>query len=110
MKCRPDKAIESARAGRPTRKSLRPFLAAHRWRQVHGKPMRHLFAVVITVVLSGAAYSRSLPAVRHGDFDLSDAAVRTKMKQRYGEKVPLDSPVISPAAMFKSEALSGVGT
>ena len=44
------------------------------------------------------------------DFDLSDAAVRTKMKERYGEKVPLDSPVISPASMFKTEALSAVGT
>lgn len=44
------------------------------------------------------------------DFDLSDAAVRTKMKQRYGEKVPLDSPVISPASMFKTEALRVVGT
>src|SRR5688572_15846444 len=27
------------------------------------------------------------------EFDLSDAAVRTKMKQRYGDKIPLDSPV-----------------
>ncbi len=44
------------------------------------------------------------------DFDLSDAAVRTKMKERYGEKVPLDSPVISPASMFKTEALSAAGT
>ena len=44
------------------------------------------------------------------DFDLSDAAVRTKMKQRYGEKVPLESPVISPASMFKAEELSTVGT
>jgi hypothetical protein len=44
------------------------------------------------------------------DFDLSDAAVRTKMKERYGDKVPLDSPVISPASMFKTEALSAVGT
>jgi hypothetical protein len=44
------------------------------------------------------------------EFDLSDAAVRTKMKQRYGDKIPLDSPVISPASMFKSSALSDVGT
>jgi hypothetical protein len=44
------------------------------------------------------------------DFDLSDAAVRTKMKERYGKRVPLDSPVISPASMFKTEALSAVGT
>jgi hypothetical protein len=44
------------------------------------------------------------------EFDLSDPAVRTKMKERYGEKVPLDSPVISPASMFKTEALMDVGT
>jgi hypothetical protein len=44
------------------------------------------------------------------DFDLSDSAVRTKMKERYGENVPLDSPVISPASMFKTDALSVVGT
>jgi len=44
------------------------------------------------------------------DFDLSDAAVRKKMKERYGERVPMDSPVISPASMFKTEALSAVGT
>ena len=44
------------------------------------------------------------------DFDLSDAAVRTKMKERYGKNVPLDSPVISPASMFKTEGLSAVGT
>jgi hypothetical protein len=60
-------------------------------------------------------YDRAL-AIKLGElqklreFDLSDAAVRTKMKRRYGENVPLDSPVISPVSMFKSEALSDVGT
>ena len=44
-----------------------------------------------------------------GEFDLSDAAVRTKMKQRNGKNVPLDSPVISPASMFNTKALSEVG-
>ena len=39
------------------------------------------------------------------DFDLSDAAVRAKMKERYGDAVPFDEPVISPAAMFDSPAL-----
>jgi hypothetical protein len=43
------------------------------------------------------------------EFDLSDTAVRTKMKQRYGESVPLDSPVISPPSMFTAEALRDVG-
>ena len=39
------------------------------------------------------------------DFDLSDAAVRTKMEERYGTNVPLDSPVISPASMFDAKQL-----
>jgi len=44
------------------------------------------------------------------EFDLSDAAVRVKMRERYGASVPLDSPVISPASMFNAEALQDVGT
>jgi Permuted papain-like amidase enzyme, YaeF/YiiX, C92 family len=39
------------------------------------------------------------------DFNLSDPAVRTKMRERYGRNIPLDEPVISPAAMFQSPVL-----
>ena len=39
------------------------------------------------------------------DFDLSSAAVRSKMHERYGEQVPLNEQVISPAAMFDSPLL-----
>lgn len=39
------------------------------------------------------------------DFDLTSAAVRSKMRERYGEQVPLDERVISPAAMFDSPLL-----
>ncbi len=42
------------------------------------------------------------------DFDLSDPIVAGKMHERYGDKVPLDEPVISPAAMFNSEKLQTV--
>jgi hypothetical protein len=42
------------------------------------------------------------------EFDLSDAMVRAKMRERYGSKVPLDEPVISPAAMFDSPLLEVV--
>lgn len=38
-------------------------------------------------------------------FDLSDPAVRSKMKERYGNRVPLDEPVISPADMFADPGL-----
>lgn len=44
------------------------------------------------------------------DFDLSDREVQTRMKQRYGSKVPLDEAVISPAAMFSAPNLVTVVT
>ena len=43
------------------------------------------------------------------DFNLSDAGVRTKLRERYGANIPMDEPVISPAAMFDSKALVMVG-
>lgn len=39
------------------------------------------------------------------EFDLSSRLVREKLRERYGDHVPLDEPVISPAAMFDSEKL-----
>jgi uncharacterized protein YycO len=42
------------------------------------------------------------------EFDLSAEQVRAKMRERYGPRVPLDEPVISPAAMFDSELLEVV--
>lgn len=39
------------------------------------------------------------------DFDLSNAIVKAKMKERYGDNIPMDEKVISPAAMFNSEKL-----
>jgi len=44
------------------------------------------------------------------EFDLSDPAVKTKMHERYGNRVPLDEPVISPAAQFESPLLENVET
>jgi uncharacterized protein YycO len=35
-------------------------------------------------------------------FELGDPAVKAKMRERYGQNVPMNEPVISPAAMFKS--------
>jgi hypothetical protein len=45
----------------------------------------------------------SLQRVR--DFNLSDPVVQAKMRERYGTDIPLNAPVISPVAMFKSERL-----
>jgi len=39
------------------------------------------------------------------DFDLTDDIVKAKMKGRYGDNIPMDEKVISPAAMFNSDKL-----
>jgi uncharacterized protein YycO len=39
------------------------------------------------------------------DFDLTNEAVKKKMKERYGDKIPLDETVISPGAIYDSELL-----
>jgi len=39
------------------------------------------------------------------EFDLTDPAVKAKMRERYGANVPLDERVISPEAMFESQLL-----
>ena len=60
-------------------------------------------------------YQRAL-GVRIGElqkirsFNLDDPAVRAKMRERYGDKVPMDEPVISPVAMFDSPLLTTVET
>jgi len=42
------------------------------------------------------------------EFDLSNEAVKQKMKERYGDKNPTEEIVISPAAIFDSELLTTV--
>jgi hypothetical protein len=42
------------------------------------------------------------------DFDLSDPAVREKLRERYGSHVPLDELVISPGTMFEWPGLMTV--
>ena len=39
------------------------------------------------------------------DFDLTSETVRKKMKERYGNKIPMNEIVISPAKIFESELL-----
>lgn len=39
------------------------------------------------------------------DFDLTNNVVKQKMKERYGNSIPMDEKVISPSAMFKSDKL-----
>jgi cell wall-associated NlpC family hydrolase len=45
---------------------------------------------------------------RLGDLDLDDPVVAAKLRERFGERLPLDEPVISPAAMYASERLVAV--
>ena len=42
------------------------------------------------------------------DFDLSHPLVKAKLKERYGNNIPLDEPAISPANMFNSDLLETV--
>ncbi|WP_343558687.1 YiiX family permuted papain-like enzyme [Sphingobacterium sp.] len=39
------------------------------------------------------------------DFDLSSAEVKSKLKERYGNRIPLEETVISPVSIFNSELL-----
>ena len=39
------------------------------------------------------------------EFDLTSNAVKSKMKERYGNDIPLNETVISPASMFNSDKL-----
>lgn len=42
------------------------------------------------------------------DFDLTNQVVKQKMKERYGDKIPLNEVVISPKAVFNSELLETI--
>ena len=44
------------------------------------------------------------------EFDLSSPIVKQKMKDRYGDNIPLNEVVISPVAMFGSEMLITIKT
>ncbi len=43
-----------------------------------------------------------------GEFDLSHPAVKEKLKERYGNKIPFEEIVVSPAAIFQSPLLKTV--
>ncbi len=48
------------------------------------------------------------PLAKLGSFKLDSPTVRSKLKERYGENIPLNEPVISPAAIFNSSFLEPV--
>ncbi|MDR3086809.1 MAG: YiiX family permuted papain-like enzyme [Azoarcus sp.] len=43
------------------------------------------------------------------EFDLSSPPVQAKLRERYGNRIPMDEPVISPAAIFGSPVLEEIG-
>lgn len=45
---------------------------------------------------------------RLSDFDLSHPAVKSKLKERYGKRIPMDERVISPKAIYESPLLTTV--
>lgn len=45
-----------------------------------------------------------------GSFKLDDPAVKAKLRERYGARVPLNEPVISPVAMYDSPLLTTVAS
>lgn len=49
---------------------------------------------------------RQLGALQHlRDFDLRSPAVQAKLRERYGRRLPLNEPVISPVSIFNSPEL-----
>ena len=42
------------------------------------------------------------------DFDFTNPAVKAQLKERYGDNIPLNETVISPAAVFESELLETI--
>lgn len=45
------------------------------------------------------------PLARLGNFSLGHPSVKARLKERYGQHVPLHEPVIAPAAIFESSLL-----
>ncbi len=50
------------------------------------------------------------PLAKLGSFDLRHPAVQAKLRERYGQQVPLNEPVISPQAVFDSPLLKTVAS
>lgn len=47
---------------------------------------------------------------RLGSFDLTHPAVQAKLRERYGDRVPLEEPVVAPGQLFESRLLVTVLT
>ncbi len=86
-------------------------------KRLHGKPYDYAFQWtddrIYCSELVWKLYQRALKIElgslqRLEDFDLSDPVVAAKVRERYGEHVPLSERVISPVAIFESPELTTV--
>jgi hypothetical protein len=48
------------------------------------------------------------PLAKLSSFDLTQAVVRAKLKERYGSSIPQNEPVIAPSAIFDSAWLTTI--
>ncbi len=97
-------------AVRRLKKAAKPFV---------GKPYDHYFGwsdkriycseLVWKIYKNALGIEIGKPA-KLGEFDLDHPLVKAKLKERYGDAVPLDEPVISPGQMFGSELLETVAS
>ncbi len=84
-----------------------------------GKPYDHYFGwsdkriycseLVWKIYRNALGIEIGKPA-RLRDFDLEHPLVKAKLKERYGDDVPLDEPVVSPGQMFDSGLLETVAS
>lgn len=109
---------------------VKRLVKAHRWsgaastsrmrsveRTLSGKPYDTAFAwsderqycsELVWKVYERALGVRLCEPQKLRDFDLRDPVVATKLRERYGDRVPLGEPVVSPAALFDSPMLRTV--
>lgn len=50
------------------------------------------------------------PLAKLGSFDLTHPVVKAKLKERYGDNIPLNEKVVPPSALFDSDLLETVAT
>lgn len=63
--------------------------------------------LVWKIYRQGAGVTLALP-MKLKEFNLDDPVVKKKLKERYGSKVPLEEPAVSPGQLFDSPLLATV--
>ena len=88
-------------AGQPLRG--RPYDLAFNWSD------KQIYCSELIWKVYDRGLHRQLGQLQHlRNFDLRHPAVQAKLRERYGPRLPLDEPVISPQAVFESPQLMTV--